>query len=134
MFCRRRSSRAVAAVLAALAPTYCANAVDLPVTAKPNASFPFFLSVDNRITVSHIFQGTGPGHWSRNPDGTIDGKTVKQLYSFTHFDAWTYGTNVFAVSLYKSDHNDPAKPCASPGKIINPLGAPEVLTVWPFSK
>jgi hypothetical protein len=129
MFCRRRSSRAVAAVLAALAPTYFANAVDLPVTANPNASFPFFLSIDNRITVSQIFQGTGPGHWSRNPDGTIDGKTAKQLYSFTHFDAWAYGTNVFAVSLYKSDHNDPARPCASPGKIITPLGTPAFASV-----
>lgn len=85
---------------------------------------PFFTSVDNRISVSHIFQGTGPGHWSRNPDGTIDGDTTKQAISFTHFDSWDYGTNFLDVSVYKSGRNDPAAPCTNAGVITDPLGTP----------
>ena len=129
MFCHRRTFRSAAVLLAALAPTGLAYAVDLPVKAKPNVDLPFFLLVDNRVTLSYIFQGTGPGHWSRNPNGTVNGKTGKQLYSFTHFDTWAYGTNVFAISLYKSGQNDPAKPCASPGAIIDPFGAPAFASV-----
>ena len=59
--------------------------------------------------------------WSRNPNGTINGKTEKQVFSFTHFDAWAYGTNFFGISMYKSGHNDPASPCTGPGGIVDPL-------------
>jgi hypothetical protein len=32
----------------------------------------------------------------------INAKTAKSVYSFTHFDAWAYGTNFFTISLFKS--------------------------------
>ena len=53
-------------------------------------------------------------------NGTIDGKTEKQVFSFTHFDAWAYGTNFFTISLFKSGHNDPASPCTNAGVITSP--------------
>ncbi len=57
-------------------------------------------------------KGTDPGMFTVNPNGTINGKTTKQVYSFTHFDVWAYGTNFFTISMFKSDHNDPACPAS----------------------
>ena len=122
MFPRRRAFAAAAVLLAAPGSASFASATDLPVKAKPVTDLPIFSLVDNRLTFSYIFQGTGPGHWSGNPNGGIDGNTGKQLGAFTHFDAWTYGTNFLAISTYKSGHNDPAAPCTSPGTITDPLG------------
>ncbi|OPY97022.1 hypothetical protein A5906_39825 [Bradyrhizobium sacchari] len=70
---------------------------------KPVTIFPAFLVNDNRVTYSYLPNGTDPG---------VTAKTAKQVYSFTHFDAWAYGTNLISLSLLKSDHNDPAQPCA----------------------
>jgi hypothetical protein len=119
--------KAIAAALlsfATLAPTGFASAADLPykVKAKPVADLPFFLVIDNRVTYSWMPKGTDPGAFSVRPDGSINGKTAKSVYSFTHFDAWAYGTNFFTISMFKSDHNDPAAPCANAGVLIN--GAP----------
>jgi hypothetical protein len=119
-----RNKAFAAAVLsfAALAPVSFASAADLPTKAvKPVADLPFFLIIDDRVTFSYIFSGTDPGQFSRRPDGTINGKTEKQVYSFTHFDAWAYGTNFFTISMFKSGHNDPAAPCTSPGTITDPF-------------
>jgi hypothetical protein len=115
---------AAAVSLAAIASTGVATAADLPVKAKakPVADLPFFLVIDDRVTYSYIFKGTDPGVFSIRPDGSINGKTAKQVYSFTHFDAWAYGTNFFTISMYKSDHNDPASPCSNAGVLIT--GAP----------
>src|SRR6201994_1284918 len=109
--------------IAALASPGAATAADLPVKAKakPVADLPLFLLIDDRVTYSYIFSGTDPGVWSRKPDGSIDGKTAKNVYSFTHFDIWQYGTNFFTISMFKSDHNDPASPCTSPGTITDPF-------------
>jgi hypothetical protein len=119
--------KAIAAAMlsfATLAPTGFASAADLPykVKAKPVADLPFFLVIDNRVTYSWMPKGTDPGAFSVRPDGSINGKTAKSVYSFTHFDAWAYGTNFFTISMFKSDHNDPAAPCANAGVLIN--GAP----------
>jgi hypothetical protein len=117
----RFSAFAVAAVsLALLAPSGSASAADLPVKAKPVADVPFFLVIDDRVTFSWMPKGTDPGAFSVQPDGSINGKTAKQVYSFTHFDAWAYGTNFFTISMFKSDHNDPANPCTNAGVIFNP--------------
>jgi hypothetical protein len=121
MFCYCRTFATAALALATLAAAGFANADNLEVRAKPIFGLQFFSLIDNRVTLSYIPQGTGPGHWSRNSNGTINGKTEKQLYSFTHFDAWTYGTNIVAVSIYKSGLNDPAAPCTGPGVIKDPL-------------
>ena len=74
---------------------------------KPIVDVPFFFVNDNRVTFSYIFTAAQPGMFTVNPNGTINAKTAKQVYSFTHFDAWAYGTNFFTISLFKSDHNDP---------------------------
>jgi len=104
------------------APTGFASAADLPVKAKPKpvADAPFFFVIDDRVTYSWMPKGTDPGVWSQRPDGTLNGTTAKSVYSFTHFDAWQYGTNFFTISMFKSDHNDPAGPCTNSGAITFP--------------
>ena len=77
--------------------------------------------IDDRVTFSYIFTAAQPGLFSVNPNGSINGKTAKQVYSFTHFDLWAYGTNFFTISLFKSGHNDPAGPCTNAGQITDPL-------------
>lgn len=90
----------------------------MPIKAvKPIADVPFFFVIDDRLSYSHIFSGTDPGAYTVRPNGSIDGKTAKDVYSFTHFDAWAYGTNFFTISLFKSGSNDPASPCTLPGGI-----------------
>ena len=113
---------AAALSIAALGAGGSAKAADLPVkAAKKAADLPFFLVIDDRVTFSYIFDAVQPGMWSRNPDGTINSKTTKQVYSFTHFDIWQYGQNFFTISLFKSDHNDPANPCFNAGVAVNPF-------------
>src|ERR1700694_3995030 len=112
-------NKVIAAALlsfASLAPVSFASAADLPykVKAKPVPDVPFFFVIDDRVTYSWMPKGTDPGAYSFRPDGSINGKTAKSVYSFTHFDAWAYGTNFFTISMFKSDHNDPASPCTQP--------------------
>jgi hypothetical protein len=112
----RTAIAAAALSLAALAPAGFARAADMPVKAvKPIVDVPFFFVIDDRVTFSYIFTGAQPGMFTVNPNGSINAKTAKQVYSFTHFDAWAYGTNFFTISLFKSDHNDPAAPCINAG-------------------
>lgn len=113
------TTKAIAAAalsLATLVPISLAGAADIPmkVKAKPVADLPFFLLIDDRVTFSYIPRATDPGAFTRNANGTINSKTAKQVYSFTHFDIWGYGTNFFTISMFKSDHNDPANGCALP--------------------
>jgi hypothetical protein len=114
------------AALATFAPTGAASAADLPVKAKakPVADLPFFFVIDDRVTYSWMPNGTDPGVFSVKPNGSLNGNTAKSVYSFTHFDAWAYGTNFFTISMFKSDHNDPAAPCINAGVLAN--GTPEV--------
>src|ERR1700743_1866976 len=120
----RKAIYATAALsLAALASAGMARAADLPVkAAKPVKDIPFFLVIDDRVTFSYIFTGTDPGVFSAKPGGqSYNGNTAKQVYSFTHFDVWGYGTNFFTISMFKSDHNEPAAACtgATPGSTTN---------------
>ena len=119
--------------LATLLPAGYASAADLPVKAKvkPIVDAPFFFVIDDRVSYSYIFNAAQPGMYTVRPDGTVNGKTAKSVYSFTHFDAWAYGTNFFTISLFKSDHNDPAAPCTNAGVNIfgtasNCAGASEI--------
>ncbi len=118
----RRTLAAAALSLATLLPAGFASAADLPVKAKakPVADAPFFFVIDDRVTFSYIFTAAQPGMWSLKPNGTVNGTTSKQVYSFTHFDAWAYGTNFFTISLYKSGTNDVAGPCTQVGGIVSP--------------
>src|SRR4051794_2688456 len=116
---RFRAIAAAALSLATLATGGLAQAADLPVKAVKKASdLPFFLVIDDRVSFSWMPKGTDPGMWSTRPDGSINGTTAKQVYSFTHFDLWAYGTNFFTISMFKSGHNDPASPCTAPGVTI----------------
>ena len=106
--------------LSALLPAGLAGAADLPVKAvKPPPDLPFFLLIDDRLTYSYMPKGTNPGAFSINPNGTINGTTAKNVYSFTHFDVWGYGTNFFTISLFKADHNAPANTCTNAGQITS---------------
>jgi hypothetical protein len=104
----------VALSVAALASAGVAQAADLPVKAvKAVKDLPFFLVIDDRVTYSWMPNGTDPGAYSLKPNGGgFNGNTAKSVYSFTHFDVWQYGTNFFTISMFKSDHNDPAVPCS----------------------
>src|SRR4051794_20094043 len=112
----RHAMAAAVLSLATLLSGGLAGAADMAMKAvAPAPDQPFFLVNDNRVTFSYIFTAAQPGMFSVNPDGTINAKTAKQVYSFTHFDVWGYGTNFFTISLFKSDHNDPATPCINAG-------------------
>jgi hypothetical protein len=113
---------AATASLALLAPTGSASAADLPVKAKvkPVADLPFFFVIDDRVSFAWMPRGTDPGVFSTNPNGSLNSTTAKQVYNFTHFDAWAYGTNLFTISMLKSDHNDPTSPCTNSGVITDP--------------
>src|ERR1700690_2962997 len=111
--------------LSMLAPASFASAADLPykVKAKPVPDVPFFFVIDDRATYSYMPKGTDPGAFSVKPGGGINGTTAKSVYSFTHFDAWAYGTNFFTISMFKSDHNDPAGPCSTAGVLLSGAAA-----------
>jgi hypothetical protein len=119
---RHGAIAAAALSIAMLAPTGFASAADLPVKAKakPVADVPFFLLIDDRVTFAWMPKGTDPNDFSRRANGTIDGTTAKQVYAFTHFDIWQYGTNFINIDMLKSDHNDPANPCTNAGVITSP--------------
>jgi hypothetical protein len=120
MSLRHTAIAAAALALAAFAPAGFASAADLPVKAKakPVADLPFFYIIDDRVTYSWMPKGTDPGAFSTVPGGGINGNTAKSVYSFTHFDAWAYGTNFFTISMFKSDHNDPAGPCTNTNVLV----------------
>jgi len=94
---------AAALSLAAFASADLQGAADLPVRPK-TAADAVLSGIDDRVTFSWMPKGTDPGVFSVRPDGASTGKTAKQVYSFTHFDAWAYGTNFFTISMFKSDH------------------------------
>src|SRR5258708_6465610 len=120
----RHGAIAAAALSLATLVSGFASAADSPVKAVRAAppGLPFFFVIDDRVTYSWMPKGTDPGFFSVRPNGTIDGKTAKSVYSFTRFDAWAYGTNFFTISMFKSDHNDPASPCSNAGVLLS--GAP----------
>jgi hypothetical protein len=122
MSLRLKVSIAAIVSLATFASVGQTLAADLPAKApaKKSQDLPFFLLIDDRVTFSWMPKGTDPGVFSTRPDGSANGKTAIQVYSFTHFDIWAYGTNFFTISMYKSDKNDPANPCTGPGAIFNP--------------
>src|ERR1700709_2883957 len=118
---RRTAINAAPLSLSPLAPASFASAADMSVKAvKPIVDVPFFFVIDDRVSYSYIFTGAQPGMFSIRPEGTVNAKTDKQVYSFTHFDAWAYGTNFFTISLYKSGTNDVAGLCTQVGGIVSP--------------
>ena len=91
----------------------------IPVKAPPAVDVSFFSVNDNYLTYSYLPEGADPG---------VPGKTQKQLYSFSHFDRWAYGTNFANFQLIKSDHSDPAAPCGNyHARVYGCAGATELL-------
>jgi hypothetical protein len=74
--------------------------------AAPPSPPPLFTVNDNSVSYGYAFGATQP---------FVTDHTAKSIISFTHFDAWAYGTNLFNIDLLKSDINDPANPCGLPG-------------------
>ncbi len=97
---------ALAALFVATATGF-AGAADLPVKAvAPVTPPPFFFVNDNAITYYYAATATNPGA----------GKTPKNVFEFTHFDVWQYGTNFFLVDLLKAtSKSTPAGPCIGGG-------------------
>jgi hypothetical protein len=109
--------------VAAFGSTDHAGAADLSVQPQlVPADHSWFLAIDNRVTFAFMPTSTYPGYYSKNSDGSLDGKTAKKVLAFTHFDAWAYGTNLLNIVMSKSDHNDPAAPCVNAGLIFNGTG------------
>lgn len=107
-----RHARPRSAVLFSLAflSSSAAFAADLPAKAPPPApEVPFFFVNDNRLTYAYEPNAVDPG---------LTNKTAQQVYAFTHFDAWAYGTNFINLQLIKSDQADPAGPCP----VLQPTG------------
>jgi hypothetical protein len=106
MFFKRCATACVGAALSLAVISYGsdASAADLYVKAKPPEEAPLFLVNNNTVSYSYAFSATDP----------FVGKTAKQVFSFTHFDIWTYGTNFFNIDVLKSDLRDPAAPCGGP--------------------
>jgi hypothetical protein len=82
----------------------------LKLKAKPQAERPFFLINDNRITYSW-YRGAIPG---------FSAKSSNNAATYTHFDAWAYGTNLVALQYLTSDHSAPTAPCV--GAVSGPVG------------
>jgi len=70
------------------------------------ADLPLFTVNDNSVSYATRFNATDP---------FVTDHTQKNVITFTHFDAWAYGTNFFNIDLLKSDIKDPANPCGLPG-------------------
>jgi hypothetical protein len=67
---------------------------------------PLFAVNDNSFSYAYAFGATDP---------FVTDHTAKNITSFTHFDAWAYGTNLFNIDLLKSDIKDPSNPCGLNG-------------------
>jgi hypothetical protein len=79
-----------------------------PLKAKPKAELPFFFVNDNRITYSW-YRGGIPGY---TPKANVN------LATYTHFDAWAYGTNFVALQYATGDHSVPTAPCVGALKSV----------------
>ena len=90
---------------AAIAAAGASQSIAADTRAAPPPA-PLFLVNDNSVTYAYAFGATDPF--------TTD-HTAKQVVTFTHFDAWKYGTNLFNIDLLRSDLKDPSSPCALPG-------------------
>ncbi len=135
---RTKAIAAAALSLATLAPAGFASAADLPVKAKakPVADLPFFFVIDDRVTYSWMPKVPIPAFSPSSRTARSTATTAKQVYSFTHFDVWAYGTNFFTISMFKSDHNDPAAPCTNAGvtsTAISACGDPQSAPAQPKS-
>jgi hypothetical protein len=93
MYCR------ALALAALMATTVGASAADMPIKAVKAPEAPFFIVNDNSMSYSYVFKGAVPG----------TGYTPKNVYTFTHFDVWAYGTNFFTIDYLKATKGGPSQ-------------------------
>jgi hypothetical protein len=88
----------------------------VPAEAEPNA--PTFIVNENALGYHYEFTATNPG----------SGRTPKNVFTFTHFDVWTYGTNFLNVDGLKATNGTttPAAPCGFPNTNVGCAGYAEV--------
>ena len=104
-----------------------AGADDLPTKAaavKPAAEAPFFFVNENSFSYRYEFTATNPGA----------GETPKNVFSFTHFDVWKYGTNFFNVDWLKASNGNPpfnGTP-AAPCDLTGATGCPGYTEIYGF--
>jgi len=112
---RHTAIAAAALSLAALAPAGFARAADMPVKAvKPIVDVPFFFVIDDRVTFSYIPTAAQPACYGQSE--RHNQLQDREAGLFVHpLRRMAYGTNFFTISLFKSDHNDPAAPCINAG-------------------
>jgi hypothetical protein len=99
-----------------------AFAADLPLKAKPPEEAPLFLVNTNTVSYSYRFTATDP----------FVGKTAKNVFTFSHFDVWTYGTNFINIDFLKSDLRDPAVPCGFGAPGLQNTGCEGATEVYGF--
>jgi hypothetical protein len=84
---------------------------------------PLFTVNDNSVSYAYRFSATDP---------FVTDHTGKSVVTFTHFDAWAYGTNFFNIDLLKSNSNDPANPCGLPITGIAATGCEGTTEIYGF--
>jgi hypothetical protein len=81
-----------------------AHAADMPVkVSAPPPPPPLFFVNENSLSYSYQFTATNPGA----------GKTGKNVFNYTHFDVWAYGTNFLTIDYLKAVNGNPAFPFGS---------------------
>ena len=115
---------ALAGILAA-ALSGAAGAADMPVKAlQPAPAMPFFFVNENSLSYHYEFTATNPGA----------GVTPKNVFTFTHFDVWKYGTNFINIDWLKATNGNPppngapAAPCDFTGA----TGCPGYTEIYGF--
>jgi hypothetical protein len=89
----------------ALGAVIAAAGASQSIAASPAPASPFLVN-DNSVSFAWAPSASEP---------FVTDHVHKTVISFTHFDAWTYGTNLFNIDLLKSNSNDPSNPCGLPG-------------------
>lgn len=97
--------------------------------------FPYFLVNDNRLTFAYLPDGATP---------PFPGKAAGNVFAFTHYDVWDYGTNFVNLGLIKFSHHSGGAPCTIPyqgcsgmdavfGQVRSTLGFNQIFDTKAFS-
>lgn len=119
-----RSVLLAAAVVASASGVACA--ADLPAKApvlKAPAEAPFFFVNDNSLSYHYEYTATNPGA----------GYTPKNVFTFTHFDVWKYGTNFINIDWLKATNANPVGGTpAAPCDLNGTTGCPGYTEIYGF--
>jgi hypothetical protein len=90
----------------------------IPAPAETAPGAPTFVVNENALSYHYELNATNPGA----------GRTPKDVFTFTHFDVWTYGTNFLNVDGLKATNGEttPAAPCGFPNTETGCSGYTEI--------